>query len=118
MTLKKLINKIILVLHKKNNKQVTLTAVQPPARFGALDIEKDLVTNFKEKPTGDNAWINGGFFVFNSKIFKYLSKNQMLERQPIKKLLESKTTEDKISALENIISFYLHDVNFTNQTVQ
>ena len=49
-----------------------------------------LPEDFQEKPQGDRYWINGGFFVFNSKIFKYLSKNQMLERQPIKKLLKSK----------------------------
>lgn len=49
--------------HRQNGRLVTLTAVQPPGRYGALNIEGDIVRNFQEKPAGDNAWINGGFFV-------------------------------------------------------
>ena len=66
----------LIKLHKKNNKQVTLTAVQPPARFGALDIDEDSVTNFKEKPTGDNSWINGGFFVVEPSILDEIEKDE------------------------------------------
>jgi glucose-1-phosphate cytidylyltransferase len=58
--------------HKQHDNFVTLTAVQPPARFGALNLKNDLVIGFEEKPTGDGAWVNGGFFVITPKIFDYL----------------------------------------------
>ena len=58
--------------HKEHDNYVTLTAVQPPARFGALNLEGDLVIGFEEKPKGDGAWVNGGFFVLTTKIFDYL----------------------------------------------
>lgn len=58
--------------HKQHDNFVTLTAVQPPARFGALNLKNDLVIGFEEKPTGDGAWVNGGFFVVTPKIFDYL----------------------------------------------
>jgi len=54
--------------HHKNQTLVTLTAVQPPARFGALNLSESHVVSFEEKPTGDGGWINGGFFVMNSKV--------------------------------------------------
>ena len=62
----------LIVSHKKSNNLVTLTAVQPPARFGALSIKENQVISFQEKPEGDGAWVNGGFFVLSSKIFDYL----------------------------------------------
>ena len=82
----------LLKFHLKHKKIATLSAVRPPARFGEVyfSSDKKRIKKFQEKPQVCSGWINGGFFVFNSKIFKYLSKNQMLERQPIKKLLESK----------------------------
>ena len=49
--------------HKKEKKLVTLTAVRPPARFGAIKISKDIVKYFREKNSLDEGWINGGFFV-------------------------------------------------------
>nr|WP_231597188.1 sugar phosphate nucleotidyltransferase [Synechococcus sp. CBW1004] len=49
--------------HRSQGRQATLTAVQPPGRYGALHLEGDAVQRFQEKPDGDNAWINGGFFV-------------------------------------------------------
>jgi len=58
--------------HKEHDNYVTLTAVQPPARFGALNLKGDLVISFEEKPKGDGAWVNGGFFVVTPKIFDYL----------------------------------------------
>ena len=58
--------------HKEHDNYVTLTAVQPPARFGALNLKGDLVIGFEEKPKGDGAWVNGGFFVVTPKIFDYL----------------------------------------------
>jgi glucose-1-phosphate cytidylyltransferase len=58
--------------HMEHDNHVTLTAVQPPARFGALNLKGDLVIGFEEKPKGDGAWVNGGFFVVTPKIFDYL----------------------------------------------
>ena len=77
--------------HKKNNKIATVLAVKPSGRFGAIDIEKNLVKKFLEKPKGDGGWINGGFFVLNKKIFDYLSrKNCIWEREPLEKISKKK----------------------------
>ena len=62
----------LIVNHQSSNNLATLTAVQPPARFGALNLEGNQVISFQEKPEGDGAWVNGGFFVLTPKIFDYL----------------------------------------------
>lgn len=63
----------LLSFHQKHGKIATVTAVQPEARFGAMEIiESGLVKNFKEKPLGDGKWINGGFFVLSPNVFEYL----------------------------------------------
>ena len=75
--------------HEKSNKYVTLTSVRPSGRFGALEIDNDgTIISFKEKPEGDGAWINGGFFVMEYNIFDYLSneENSILERKPLETL--------------------------------
>lgn len=73
--------------HKKNKKIATVVAVKPTGRFGAITINGDLVKKFFEKPKGDGAWINGGFFVLNKKIFNYLSdKNCIWEKEPLEKI--------------------------------
>jgi glucose-1-phosphate cytidylyltransferase len=65
--------KELLEFHKRHGKLATITAVQPLGRFGALDLgEKDKVLSFQEKPKGDNAWINGGFFVLEPKVLDYI----------------------------------------------
>ena len=70
---------------------LTLTAVHPPARFGELKIRDGNLISFEEKPQLVDGWINGGFFVINSSIFKNLTnKNVMLEREPIKKIVKIK----------------------------
>ena len=56
--------------HLREGREATLTAVQPPGRFGALHFEGDAVTQFQEKPDGDNAWINGGFFVLQPSVLE------------------------------------------------
>jgi glucose-1-phosphate cytidylyltransferase len=56
--------------------EATLTAVQPPGRYGALHLEDNNVRNFQEKPDGDNSWINGGFFVLEPSIFSYIDNDQ------------------------------------------
>ncbi len=77
--------------HKKNKKIATLTAVQPPGRFGALGLNKLLVTNFFEKPQGDSSWVNGGYFVFEKQIFDYIKNDKtVLEREPLENLSSKK----------------------------
>lgn len=79
----------LLKRHQASNKICTLTAVRPAARFGELKINGNKVYSFNEKPQLKQGWINGGFFVFNYKIFKFLNKkNEMLEREPMQKLLK------------------------------
>ena len=82
INIKKLIN-----FHKKNKKIATLTAVRPPARFGAIKIKGNKIRYFKEKSKLDEGWINGGFFVFENEIFDYLKSDQTyLEREPLQKI--------------------------------
>ena len=59
--------------HQQMGKLVTLTAVQPPGRYGALQLEAGAVRKFQEKPDGDNSWINGGFFVIDPKAIDYIA---------------------------------------------
>lgn len=61
--------------HKKDNKLATLTAVQPPGRYGALHLDNEQVLKFQEKPDGDNAWINGGFFVLKPKVLALIERD-------------------------------------------
>ena len=75
--------------HKKNGKLATLTATYPPGRFGALDITDGKVLNFKEKPKGDGAMINGGFFVLSPKVLDYIEDDSTTwEQYPLKQLAE------------------------------
>lgn len=72
--------------HRKHGKVATVTAVHPSARFGSIEISADgTVTEFAEKPVS-NQWVNGGFFVFEPKIFDYLSNESILERGPLENL--------------------------------
>jgi glucose-1-phosphate cytidylyltransferase len=73
--------------HHQYGKAATLTATYPPGRFGALDIQQGQVLNFKEKPKGDGAMINGGFFVLTPKVFDYLTDDSTVwEQEPLKNL--------------------------------
>ncbi len=78
----------LLNYHEKHGKIATLTAVRPIPRFGHLTLKKDNVIRFKEKDRMSVGWINGGFFVLNRKIFKYISKknNEIFEKKPLEKL--------------------------------
>lgn len=79
--------KELLDFHKSNGKLATLTATLPPGRFGALEFEGNLVRKFKEKPKGDGARINGGFFVLSPKILEYLDDDSTVwEQEPLEKL--------------------------------
>lgn len=62
----------LLSFHRSHGKLATITAVRPPARFGGLVLENDLVASFTEKPQAGEGWINGGFLVFEPDVFKYL----------------------------------------------
>ena len=79
--------------HKEHGKIATMTSIQPPGRFGSLDIENNnLITEFVEKPKGDGLWINGGFFILEPQVFNFLphdSDNVMWEQDPLKELAKS-----------------------------
>lgn len=73
--------------HKEQKRLATITAVQPPGRFGALDIEDKRITRFEEKPQGDGHWINGGFFVLQPEVIDYIGGDTTVwEREPIEHL--------------------------------
>lgn len=73
--------------HKKHGKLATVCAVQPPGRYGAIKRNGDIIKSFEEKPLGDGAWINGGFFVLQPKVIDYLSDDLMpWESEPLSKL--------------------------------
>mgnify|MGYP001294173905 CR=1 FL=1 len=79
--------KKLLSFHKKNKKTVTLTAVRPPARFGALKIKGNKVSYFKEKSKVDEGWINGGYFVMEPKFLDYIKNDgTFLEKEPLEKI--------------------------------
>jgi len=85
----------IIATHKKNNTLATLTAVQPPGKFGAITIKDEKVTTFEEKPAGDAGWVNGGFFVLEPEIVDFIEGDEtMFEREPLKQL----TKENQLSA--------------------
>ena len=76
-----------IAFHKAHGKLATMTAVQPPGRFGALEIDGTQVKTFLEKPKGDGGWINGGFFVLNPKVFDLIEGDDTIwERKPLETL--------------------------------
>jgi glucose-1-phosphate cytidylyltransferase len=76
--------------HNSHGKNITMTAVQPAGRYGALDIKDDnSIVSFKEKPKGDGAWINGGFFVCKPEVLDYISGDSTtFEQEPLTNLAE------------------------------
>jgi glucose-1-phosphate cytidylyltransferase len=73
--------------HREHGGQVTVTAVQPPARFGALGMDGTAITSFQEKPAGEGGWINGGFFVLSLRVMSEIhSDSCMFEREPLESL--------------------------------
>ena len=89
----------LVAFHQRHGKLATLTAVQPPGRFGALNLsEENLVRSFKEKPHGDGGWINGGFFVLSRRVLDYIPGDDTVwERSP----LETLAREGNLSAFEH-----------------
>lgn len=87
--------KELLAFHQSHNKIATVTAVQPEGRFGSMEIDNNgVVDHFKEKPKGDNKWINGGFFVLKPDVFNFLDNpdidNIMWEDDPMQQLANKK----------------------------
>lgn len=82
----------LMSFHKEHGKLTTLTAVQPEGRFGALDVnDSHAIKAFLEKPKGDGAWVNGGFFVCEPKIFDYIKDDSTFwERDPLENLAKDK----------------------------
>jgi len=77
----------LLVFHHEQKTLATMTATQPPGRFGAITIDGRKVAGFQEKPSGDGAWINGGFFVLSPKVIDYIESDSTLwEREPMERL--------------------------------
>jgi glucose-1-phosphate cytidylyltransferase len=78
----------LVAFHRKHGRLATLTAVRPPGRFGAIDLQGDAVTRFVEKPGGDNAgYINGGFFVLSPKVLGHIAGDQTpWESEPLEAL--------------------------------
>jgi glucose-1-phosphate cytidylyltransferase len=79
----------LLEFHRSHGRLATVTAVRPPARFGGLSLDGDLVREFSEKPQTEAGWINGGFFVFEPKVFDYIVGDEsILEGEPLERLAE------------------------------
>jgi glucose-1-phosphate cytidylyltransferase len=75
----------LVAFHKEKGLLATMTSVQPPGRFGALDIDKnEFIRQFKEKPKGDGNWINGGFFVLSPRVIDYIPGDETVwEQEPL-----------------------------------
>lgn len=85
--------------HQQEKRLATVTGVQPPGRFGAIEFDGAKVTGFKEKPQGDGGWINGGFFVLSPKVVDYIdSDSTVWEKEPMENL-----------ASDGELSVYMHD---------
>lgn len=77
----------LIAFHKEQKTLATLTATQPPGRFGALNLNGNIIRGFQEKPVGDGKWINGGFFILNTKVIDYIDGDQTTwEREPMENL--------------------------------
>lgn len=73
--------------HEEQGNLATLTAVQPPGRFGQIEMSESKITAFREKPAGDGAWVNGGYFVLDAGVFDYIEDDQTIwERGPMERL--------------------------------
>lgn len=84
--------------HRSHGTLATVTAVQPPGRFGQLKFDQQKITAFNEKPEGDNAWVNGGFFVLSPRTIDYIKGDSSVwEREPLERL-----------AAEGNLSAFLH----------
>jgi glucose-1-phosphate cytidylyltransferase len=89
----------LIELHRRAGRMATVTATQPPGRFGAIRFDGNRVTHFEEKPAGDGGWINGGFFVLSPMVGEYIEGDATVwEKEPMERL-----------AADGQMSVYLHD---------
>ena len=80
----------LIKLHKSEGTLATLTAVQPPGRFGAIKTDKNKIVGFQEKPEGDGGWVNGGFFILSPKVIDYIAdETTVWEASPMENLAEN-----------------------------
>jgi glucose-1-phosphate cytidylyltransferase len=90
-TLNDLNIKNLITFHNKNKTLATVTACIPPEKYGVLYLEDDKVINFKEKPTHEKNWVNGGFFVLEPGIFSLIQDDSTIwEKEPMEKLVEKR----------------------------
>lgn len=83
-----------IAFHKQHGKLVTVTAIQPTARFGGLVVEGTSISQFQEKPKGEGGWINGGFFVLSPGVLNEIRNDSlMFEREPLQRLTAKKQVE-------------------------
>ena len=88
----------LIKFHKSKKTIATVTSVQPPGRWGLVDIHEDKISKFIEKPTGDGNWINAGYFVLEPKVFDYIEDDSTIwERKPLERL----ANEDQLSAYKH-----------------
>jgi glucose-1-phosphate cytidylyltransferase len=88
----------LIAFHRRQRTLATLTATQPPGRFGSLDLDGHVITSFREKPPGDSAWINGGFFVLSPRAIDYVEGDDTAwERGPLERL----AAERQLSAYQH-----------------
>lgn len=88
----------LVAYHKSSGRLATVTAIQPPGRYGALDIQDGAVSHFQEKPSGDGAWINGGFFVLEPGVMDYIDADDTTwEQKPLQRL----AIEGQLAAYEH-----------------
>lgn len=84
--------KALIAFHRSKKVKATMTAVQPPGRFGALVLDGPMVTSFQEKPKGDGGWINGGFFVLSPGVIDYIEGDGTVwEREPLERLARERS---------------------------
>jgi glucose-1-phosphate cytidylyltransferase len=77
----------LIAFHREQGRLATVTAVQPPGRFGALELDGDRVRRFEEKPHGEGGWMNGGFFVLSPHVARYLEGDETVwEQEPMRAL--------------------------------
>lgn len=76
----------LLAFHRRHGKAATVTGVRPFTRFGELQVRDGLALGFREKPQLEEGWVNGGFFVFEQRVFDYLDESATLEREPLERL--------------------------------
>jgi glucose-1-phosphate cytidylyltransferase len=113
--------KKLIEFHKKQKVLATVTAVQPPGRFGALNLKKgsNYVNDFREKPQGDGTWINGGFFILEPEVIDYIAGDEdVWEQEPMKKLAR----RDQLAAYRHLDFWHpmdtLRDKNILEQMWQ